>query len=44
MAQMKPQQTPRLAAAIRAPLASAALPWGEIFLCLAILAILTIGA
>jgi len=43
MAQMK-QQPPHLPAATRAPLAGAALPWGELFLLCAILAILTIGA
>ena len=43
MAQMKPQP-PLLPAALRAPLAGVTLPWGELLLLAAILAVLTIGA
>lgn len=39
---MKPE-LPKRTAALRAPLASAALPWGEIFILFAILAVLTLG-
>ncbi|MEN9409400.1 MAG: hypothetical protein RL216_1374 [Pseudomonadota bacterium] len=39
---MKPH-LPRRPAVLRAPLASATLPWGEVFVLFAILAILTLA-